>query len=75
VIAPGYLADLNIIDFKAISLEPPEMVYDLPSKGKRLIQKANGYIATIKRGEVTFEYGEATGALPGKLLRGSASAN
>ncbi len=75
VIAPGYLADLNIIDFKAISLEPPEMVYDLPSKGKRLIQKANGYIATIKRGEVTFEHGEATGALPGKLLRGSASAN
>ena len=75
VIAPGYLADLNIIDFKAISLEPPEMVYDLPSNGKRLIQKANGYIATIKRGEVTFEHGEATGALPGKLLRGSVSTN
>ncbi|MDG1443590.1 MAG: amidohydrolase family protein [Pseudomonadales bacterium] len=75
VIAPGYLADLNIIDFKAISLEPPEMVYDLPSNGKRLIQRANGYIATIKRGEVTFEHGEATGALPGKLLRGSAIAD
>ena len=75
VIAPGYLADLNIIDFKAISLEPPEMVYDLPSNGKRLIQRANGYIATIKRGEVTFEHGEATGTLPGKLLRGSAIAD
>ena len=51
------------------------MVYDLPSNGKRLIQRANGYIATIKRGEVTFEHGEATGALPGKLLRGSAIAD
>jgi N-acyl-D-amino-acid deacylase len=72
LIAPGYLADINIIDFDALSLLPPEMVYDLPRNGKRLIQKANGYIATIKRGEVTFEGGEATGAQPGKLLRGGA---
>jgi N-acyl-D-amino-acid deacylase len=70
VIAPGYLADINIIDFDALALQPPQMVYDLPSDGKRLIQKANGYIATIKRGLVTFEWGEATGALPGQLLRG-----
>jgi N-acyl-D-aspartate/D-glutamate deacylase len=70
VIAPGYQADLNMIDFEALKLEPPEMVYDLPSSGKRLIQKATGYAATIKRGEVTFEDGEATGALPGRLLRG-----
>jgi N-acyl-D-amino-acid deacylase len=72
VIAPGYLADINIIDFDKLSLQPPQMVYDLPREGKRLIQKAEGYIATIKRGELTFEGGEATGALPGKLLRGGA---
>jgi N-acyl-D-amino-acid deacylase len=70
VIAPGYQADLNVIDFDALSLEPPEMIYDLPSQGKRLIQKANGYVATIKQGEVTYEHGEATGAMPGRLLRG-----
>ncbi len=70
VIAPGYQADFNLIDFDALSLQPPEMVYDLPASGKRLIQKANGYIATIKSGEVTFENGESTGALPGRLLRG-----
>jgi N-acyl-D-aspartate/D-glutamate deacylase len=70
VIAPGYKADLNLIDRDALALEPPEMVYDLPSGGKRLIQKARGYVATIVGGEVTFEHGEATGATPGKLLRG-----
>jgi N-acyl-D-amino-acid deacylase len=70
VIAPGYQADFNLIDFDALSLQPPEMVYDLPGNGKRLIQKANGYIATIKSGDVTFENGESTGALPGRLLRG-----
>ncbi len=69
VIAPGYQADLNLIDFDALALEQPQMVYDLPSGGKRLIQKAKGYVATIKQGEVTFEHGEATGAMPGKLLR------
>ncbi|MCX2982009.1 D-aminoacylase [Halieaceae bacterium IMCC14734] len=72
LIAPGYLADMNIIDFEALSLLAPEMVYDLPSEGKRLIQKARGYTATIKRGEFTFENGEATGAMPGRLLRGGA---
>jgi N-acyl-D-amino-acid deacylase len=69
VIAPGYRADLNLIDYDALALEQPEMVYDLPSKGKRLIQKARGYVATIVHGEVTFEDGEATGNMPGKLLR------
>jgi N-acyl-D-amino-acid deacylase len=69
-IAPGYQPDLSLIDFEALKLEPPEMVYDLPRSGKRLIQKATGYAATIKSGEVTFEDGEATGALPGRLLRG-----
>lgn len=70
VIAPGYQADLNLIDYDQLSLQKPEMVYDLPAGGKRLIQKANGYAATISHGEVTFENGEATGAMPGGLVRG-----
>jgi N-acyl-D-amino-acid deacylase len=70
LLQPGYLADLNIIDFDALTLEPPKMVYDLPNNGKRLIQKARGYTATIKRGEVTFENGNPTGAMPGQLIRG-----
>lgn len=72
VVAPGYLADLNLIDYDALALEAPEMVYDLPGAGKRLIQKARGYAATIKRGTVTFENGEATGEMPGGLIRGGA---
>ena len=74
LVAPGYLADLNVIDYDALALEPPAMVYDLPGEGKRLIQKARGYAATIKRGKVTFENGEATGEMPGGLIRGGALA-
>ena len=69
VIAPGFRADLNIINFEQIGLEDPQMVYDLPAGGKRLIQKARGYVATICKGEVTYENGVHTGALPGRLLR------
>jgi N-acyl-D-amino-acid deacylase len=69
VIAPGFRADLNIIDFDQLALEDPQMVYDLPAGGKRLIQKARGYVATICKGEVTYENGVHTGALPGRLLR------
>ena len=69
VVAAGHQADLNLIDYDALALEQPEMVYDLPSNGKRLIQRARGYVATIMRGDVTFENGEATGAVPGRLLR------
>jgi N-acyl-D-aspartate/D-glutamate deacylase len=47
------------------------MVRDLPAGGKRLIQRARGYVATVCAGEFTFEHGEATGALPGRLLRGA----
>jgi N-acyl-D-aspartate/D-glutamate deacylase len=72
VIAPGYLADLNVIDFDALALEDPKMVYDLPAGGKRIVQKAKGYRATIKSGVVTFEDGEHTGELPGRLIRGGA---
>lgn len=70
LLAPGKKADVNVIDFDRLRLMPPELVFDLPASGRRLIQKADGYRATIKSGEVTFEGGDATGALPGKLLRG-----
>ncbi len=70
VIAPGYLADLNIIDLEKLELSPPEIVPDLPAGGTRLLQTSRGYRATIKSGQVTFENGVSTGALPGGLLRG-----
>ncbi len=70
VIAPGYLADLNIIDFDRLKLGRPWLAFDLPAGGKRLLQKAEGYVATIKNGTVTFREGEWTGATPGGLIRG-----
>ncbi len=72
VIAPGYRADLNLIDFENLALEDPKMIYDLPAGGKRLTQRARGYLATICNGEVTYENGEHTGAMPGRLVRGGA---
>lgn len=70
LIAPGYLADLNIIDFDRLKLGKPWLAFDLPAGGKRLLQKADGYVATIKGGVVTFREGEWTGATPGVLIRG-----
>jgi N-acyl-D-aspartate/D-glutamate deacylase len=70
VIAPGYKADLNVIDFDKLGVEAPVMKWDLPAGGKRLLQKARGYRATVVSGAVTYRDGEATGALPGKLVRG-----
>ena len=70
VIAPGYRADLNLIDYDRLGLEDPEMVYDLPAGGRRIIQRAHGYIATFCHGELTYEAGEHTGAMPGRLVRG-----
>lgn len=70
LIAPGYLADLNLIDFEALAIPAPEMVYDLPAGGRRLIQRASGYVATIKSGVVVREHDEPTGARPGVLIRG-----
>jgi N-acyl-D-aspartate/D-glutamate deacylase len=66
----GMLADLNVIDHEHLTLRPPEIVHDLPAGGKRLVQKAEGYTATIKRGQVIYRDGEPTGALPGQLIRG-----
>ncbi|MAO74524.1 MAG: amidohydrolase [Acidimicrobiaceae bacterium] len=70
VIAKGYKADINIIDYENVRLHDPEMVYDLPSGGKRLVQKADGYTATICDGVVTYENGVHTGQMPGRLVRG-----
>lgn len=74
LLSPGYKADINIIDYPHLTLWAPEVVYDLPKGGKRLIQRADGYVATLVSGEVIYENGQATGALPGKLVRGPQSA-
>jgi N-acyl-D-amino-acid deacylase len=68
---PGYKADLNIIDYEGLRLDLPYMVHDLPGEAKRLIQKAEGYVATIVSGQVTFRNGEDTGARPGSVIRGA----
>jgi N-acyl-D-aspartate/D-glutamate deacylase len=74
VIAPGYKADFNVIDFENMQLRRPEMAYDLPGNARRLLQKADGYIAKIVSGAVVMQGGEPTGALPGRLLRGAQAA-
>ncbi|HLK26310.1 MAG TPA: amidohydrolase family protein [Caulobacteraceae bacterium] len=71
VLAPGYRADLNVIDHAGLTLHAPEVAYDLPAGGRRLLQRASGYVATVVAGQVTYRDGEATGALPGRLLRGA----
>jgi N-acyl-D-aspartate/D-glutamate deacylase len=70
IIAPGMKADLNIIDFGRLRVDAPTMAFDLPAGGKRLLQGAQGYVATIVSGEVVYRDGKAMGALPGKLVRG-----
>lgn len=70
VIAPGYRADLNVIQLDDLALPPPIIAQDLPAGGTRLLQNARGYRWTIKGGTVTFENGKWTGETPGKLLRG-----
>ena len=70
LLAEGMRGDVNIIDFAALKLHTPHIVHDLPAGGKRFLQSADGIIATIKSGEVIYSNGQATGALPGKLVRG-----
>ena len=70
VLAAGFRADLNVIDHENLTLYAPEVAYDLPAGGRRLLQRAKGYLATVVAGEVTYRDGEATGSLPGRLLRG-----
>ena len=71
VLAPGYRADINVIDFERLGLGAPHLVFDLPAGGKRLLQRATGYRHTFVSGDETFCDGEATGALPGRLVRGA----
>jgi len=75
VLAPGMKADINVIDFDRLRIKRPVMAFDLPAGGKRLLQGASGYVATIVSGEIVYTGGEATGALPGKLVRGPQQPN
>jgi N-acyl-D-aspartate/D-glutamate deacylase len=70
VVAPGYLADINVIEFDRLRLSVPYMLYDLPTGARRLMQDADGYVATIKSGQFIYREGKPTGALPGRLIRG-----
>ena len=70
-LAPGYRADINVIDMERLGLGAPHLVFDLPAGGKRLLQRASGYCHPFVAGEETFVDGEATGALPGRLVRGA----
>ena len=73
-LTPGMRADVNLIDWDALALRPPQIVFDLPAGGKRLVQRASGYRMTLVAGESICEDGELTGALPGRLVRGAQSA-
>lgn len=66
----GAKADLNVIDLARLNLHVPTVAHDLPSGGRRLRQGADGYVATVVSGQVTYRNGQATGALPGRLVRG-----
>ncbi len=70
VLAPGYLADVNVIDMAKLKLGKPWLAFDLPAGGRRLLQRADGYVATIKSGRVTFREGAMQGPTPGGVVRG-----
>jgi len=69
-LAVGYKADINVLDLANMVLHKPQVIADLPAGGKRLSQKSKGYVATIVSGQLTYRNGEATDALPGRLVRG-----
>ena len=69
VVAPGMRADLNLIDYGRLGFEVPRMAYDLPAGGRRIVQKARGYVGTWVAGVQTVDHDEFTGATPGTLLR------
>lgn len=75
LLAPGYKADVNVIDYARLHLHPPKVHYDLPVGGRRLLQQVDGYDATIISGVVTQRGGVATGAKPGRLIRGAQALN
>jgi N-acyl-D-amino-acid deacylase len=74
LLAPGHVADVNLIDLDALDCRPPRIAHDLPAGGRRLVQDASGYRATVKTGVPTFIDGEHTGELPGRLVRGTRTA-
>ncbi len=74
VLAPGYRADLNVIDFDNLKVRAPELAYDLPAGGRRVLQRADGYLHTVVNGVETYASGEETGDLPGRLIRGAQAA-
>lgn len=71
LVAAAHKADLNVIDYDALALQAPEVVYDLPAGGRRLIQRTVGYEATVVSGQPVYRNGESTGNLPGRLVRGA----
>ena len=71
VLAPGYRADVNVVDLPALTIHAPEFRYDLPGGSKRMVQRADGYRHTFVAGVETYAQGDATGALPGRLVRGA----
>ena len=71
VLAAGFKADINVIDYENLRMRMPEMAFDLPGGARRLVQKADGYVATIVSGTVVSRNGELTGELPGRVLRGA----
>ena len=72
-LTPGMRADVNLIDHDNLRIHAPHLEHDLPAGGKRLLQGADGYVATMVAGETVFENGEHTGLLPGKLVRAGRS--
>jgi N-acyl-D-aspartate/D-glutamate deacylase len=74
IIAPGKKGDLNVIDYAGLEAGKPYVAFDLPAGGRRLMQKVKGYEATIVSGRVTYRQGEATGALPGRMVKGQRGA-
>ena len=70
VLAPGYKADLNVVDLEGLTLRPPEIVHDRPAGSRRLVQRAEGFVATFVGGEQVLDHDQPTGVLPGRLVRG-----
>ena len=70
VLSPGMRADINIIDLQRLQLRAPEVQFDMPGGGRRLLQQASGYDYTIVGGIITYQNGQPTGMLPGRLVRG-----
>ncbi|MEI9926934.1 MAG: hypothetical protein WDN44_03500 [Sphingomonas sp.] len=71
MIAPGYKADINVIDIERLKLHLPTVRHDLPAGGMRLDQTAEGYAFTLVSGEIILENDQPTGARPGRLVRGA----